>query len=51
MSFGQANFEGYTTEVIFQVFQKTFGDHFLPCFYTNGGFGGGGGGGGIFIYM
>ena len=39
ISFCQANFEGYTTEVIFQVFQKTFDDHFLPCFYTKRGFG------------
>ena len=37
ISFGQANLEGYTTEVIFQVFQKTFDDHFLPSFYTKRG--------------
>ena len=42
ISFGQANVEGYTTEVIFQSFktsviQKTFDDHYLLCFYTKRG--------------
>ena len=37
ISIGQANFEGYTTEVNLQVFQKTFDDHFLMCFYTKRG--------------
>ena len=37
ISIGQANFEGYTTEVIFQVFQMTFDDR--QCFSTKRGFG------------